>query len=142
MQRESWRAFRDVRSVDASASSISSLTGDRATLGGTQMQIGLHSTSSPSSAQSPDQGVAELPLCGFYEPSPLLPFQFQRMLQESLEQSPAVTHMIHHHHQEAAFMSHHHCCLFNIKDNCRNRSGRAQRSHACTSHRHCWLLLQ
>ena len=77
MQRESWRAFRDIRSVDASASSISSLTGDRATLGGTQMQIGLHSTSSPSSDQSglmsQSRGPAEY--SPVLEPSPLISYQ-------------------------------------------------------------------
>ena len=77
MQRESWRAFRDIRSVDASASSISSLTGDRATLGRTQMQIGLHSTSSPSSAQSglmsQSRGPAEY--SPVMEPSPLISYQ-------------------------------------------------------------------
>ena len=36
-----------------------------------------------------DQGVAELPLCDLYEPSPLLPFQIQRKVQESLRKSPA-----------------------------------------------------
>ena len=77
MQRESWRAFRDIRLVDASASSISSLTGDRATLGGTQMQIGLHSTPSPSSAQSglmsQPRGPAEY--SPVLEPSPLISYQ-------------------------------------------------------------------
>ena len=38
---------------------------------------------------SPDQGVAEIPLFHLYEPSPLLPFQFQRELQESVRKSPA-----------------------------------------------------
>ena len=36
-------------------------------------------------APTPDQGVTELPLVGFYDPSPLLPFQ--RKLQESLRKS-------------------------------------------------------
>ena len=38
-------------------------------------------------ALTPDQGVTELPLVGFYDPSPLLPFQ--RKLQESLRKSQA-----------------------------------------------------
>ena len=79
MQRESWRAFRDIRSVDASASSISSLTGDRATLGGTQMQIGRSTAhhQSPSSAQSglmsQPRGLAEY--SPVLEPSPLISYQ-------------------------------------------------------------------
>ena len=61
----------------------------------------------------------------------------------------------HHHHlqlrvlikesqsyRSAAFISLHHCCLFNFKDSCRNRSSRAQRSHTCTIHHHCLLLLK